>query len=66
MTAEQKRGFQEACYDQNSIDELLEGLKSMSADQTDIADWNITATEWRAAIADALSDMIDDLKVQIK
>jgi hypothetical protein len=65
MTAEQKDKFQEACYDQNSIDELLEGLKAMSADKIDMNEWSITATEWREALASALKDLIEGLRAEI-
>lgn len=48
-------GFAEACYDQNSVEQLEEALRMRAADKTDCAEWRITPTEWRAAIAEALA-----------
>lgn len=48
------RGFAEACSDQNSVQDLLEGLKMKKADRSDMAAWGITASEWRTAIREAL------------
>ena len=50
----QLTGFAEACYDTNSIAELEAALKQRAADKTDCQTWNITPTQWRAAIAEAL------------
>ena len=46
-------GFAAACYDQNTIGELIEALAG-PCDTTDCAEWEIDEKEWRAAIAAAL------------
>jgi predicted Zn-ribbon and HTH transcriptional regulator len=50
----QLTGFAEACFDTNSVPELIEGLLERSADKTDCKQWNITPTQWREAIKQAL------------
>ena len=47
--------FAEACYDQNSIDELEDALKG-DADKTDMENWGVTAEEWREQIELALAE----------
>ena len=47
-------GFAEACFNDNSIDELVEGLRMRAADSTDCKNWDITSTQWRRAIISAL------------
>lgn len=47
------KGFAEACYDQNSVNELAECL-SAEADQGDMETWDIDAEEWKEAIEQAL------------
>lgn len=47
-------GFAEACYDQNSVAELLDAYLRRRADAVDCSEWRITPTEWRAAIREAL------------
>jgi hypothetical protein len=58
-------GFAEACYDQNHVSELVEALGEPASD-TDIANWDIDADEWRGAIEQALlakafDEIYDDL-----
>lgn len=65
MTQENQDAFKEACYDMNSIDELIKGLARMSADKTDMKTWNITATEWRNALSGALCGRIEDLRAEM-
>lgn len=48
-------GFAEACYDDNSIDELTEALDLRAADKTDCENWDIKPREWRLSIRLALS-----------
>jgi hypothetical protein len=48
-------GFAEACFNDNSIDELREALKQRSADKTDCENWGITPTQWRESIEAALA-----------
>lgn len=57
-------GFAEACYDMNSIDELIQGLTQ--ADETDMAAWGLDEEEYKSAIEQALlakayDDLYDDL-----
>jgi hypothetical protein len=58
---EKNNGFAEACYNDNSITELLEGLKQPAADETDCKTWSITPTEWREAIIKALNAKVANL-----
>lgn len=51
--------FAEACYDANSIIELEEVLLN-DADEGDMAQWNITADDWREQIALALTEKRKD------
>ena len=46
-------GFAEACYDQNSTDELIESLK-LGADKTDCKTWGIDDDQWQEAVKTAL------------
>jgi hypothetical protein len=48
-------GLAEAAYDNNDIFELVEALRSRSANKTDCDNWGISPRQWRTAIADALS-----------
>jgi hypothetical protein len=47
-------GFAEACFNENSVDELCEALKS-GFDTTDCRNWKINETEWYESIINALS-----------
>lgn len=51
-------GFAEACFNQNSVQELRACLKMKSADKTDCETWRITPTQWRAAIKQALKEKL--------
>ena len=53
--------FTDACYDQNSLDELVEALENPTSSATDRAYWNITQKQWRQAIANALRQRVTDL-----
>ena len=53
-------GFAEACYDTNSVAELEEALKQQHADLVDCAAWDITPTQWRAEISEALAAKLAD------
>lgn len=53
-------GFAEACYDTNSVRELLDALQEGGADSTSCADWKITAAESYAAMEEALACKISD------
>jgi hypothetical protein len=55
-------GFAEACYNQNSIDDLIECLEGPHADRADCDEWKLSHQEWREAIADALRGKVADLK----
>lgn len=56
----QCKAFAEACYNQNSIEEL-ESLYSV--DETDCEEWEISVDEWCVAIAAALHDKKADLEI---
>lgn len=47
------QGFSEACYDQNSIEELVTALNS-DADEGDCKTWNLDDDEWKEAVKQAL------------
>ena len=47
-------GFAAACYNDNSVSELIEALESRAADKTDCENWGITPSQWRAEIRNAL------------
>ena len=50
-------GFSEACFDQNSEDELRSALNG-DADETDCDNWGITPEQWRESIEAALAARI--------
>ena len=47
-------GFAEACYNENSVDELIEGL-STGFDKRDGEVWGINESQWYDSIINALS-----------
>lgn len=51
--------FAEACYNQNSVQQLVEGLTD-DADQSDMIQWNLNEQQWRDQIKLALAEMLDD------
>lgn len=55
--------FAEACYDQNSLQELKFSLKG-AADETDLLTWNLTEAEWREALKIAIIAMEQDISVE--
>jgi len=50
----QLTGFAEACFDTNSVQELIEALLEQSADKEDCKQWGITPIQWRESIKRAL------------
>ncbi len=57
----QDNTFAAACYDQNSIAELEEALRD-GPDQTDMETWNLSETEWKEQIEEALAAKRADLE----
>jgi hypothetical protein len=55
--------FAEACYDQNSLNELKFTLTD-AADETDMKIWNLTEAEWREALKIAIIAMEKDISVE--
>ena len=51
-------GFAEACFDCNSIDELINALLDGVADRKDCDRWNITEKEWLHDVKDALECLL--------
>ena len=51
-------GFAGACYDMNTVEDLVEALQQRAADKTDCKNWNITPAQWRRAIKEALETKI--------
>lgn len=54
-------GFAEACYDTNTFEDLISALESRTADKGDCKQWNLTPTQWRYAIGQALRTKINTL-----
>ena len=55
--------FAEACYNQNSLNELKFSLKG-AADETDLLTWNLTEAEWREALKIAIIAMEQGVSVE--
>jgi hypothetical protein len=53
-------GFAEACYNTNTIEELIEALAS-GPDPIDMQDWNLTPELWTEAVKTALLERIKDI-----
>ncbi len=56
-------GFAEACYNDNSIFELMKPHAPINADATDCREWDITAEQWTEAIDQALAAKQFDILV---
>lgn len=54
------RAFAEACYDTNSIEDLLEPSEDSAADKTDLENWQIDESQWHIACHAALNDLLHD------
>ncbi|SFB80447.1 hypothetical protein SAMN05660443_0233 [Marinospirillum celere] len=48
--------FAEACYNQNSLDELLEAYFDAEADQSDCESWGIDEQKWMDSIEKAMGE----------
>jgi hypothetical protein len=57
--------FAAACYDQKSIEDLIEALSMKRADKSECKNWNLTPTEWRAEIELALKAKINTLRSEL-
>jgi len=55
-------GFAAACYNSNTIEDMLEAL---SMDAKDRSQWELTPSAWRENIRDALSLMLWDIVEEI-
>ena len=55
----QDNTFAAACYNDNSIDELEQALID-GPDETDMAGWGLSESEWREQIELALAEMRAD------
>lgn len=60
MESLKQNTFAEACYNQNSINELKIAL-SEEPDETDMRTWNITPIEWYEQIMLALAARREDI-----
>jgi len=60
MTHIESNTFAEACYNQNTIDELKQALNE-EADQSDMLEWKIDASTWHAQIKLALAAKLENL-----
>jgi hypothetical protein len=58
ITDTNTRAFAEACYDQNSLEELRQTF--CPGDERTIADWSITESQWGEAVAAALFERLED------
>ena len=58
----QAREFAEACYNQNSLKELISGIHSyeqtLEADAKDMETWQLTEPQWFQAIKTAAADKV--------
>lgn len=59
-------GFAEACYEQNTTDELRDALAQGSADAADCQEWGISASEWRASIEAALATRLNEARTDAR
>ena len=59
MTDIAENTFAEACYNENSIKDLETALAG-DPDKLDMAEWNLTAYEWRDQIKMAISALRED------
>lgn len=55
---ENTKAFAVACYDMNTLAELLEARKGMEADAVDMRTWGLTETQWIEAIEAALYEQL--------
>lgn len=53
--------FAEACYNQNSVYELISALAQVHADHADMEQWNLTPEKWRENVAFALRVKLAEL-----
>jgi len=56
---EKTRAFADACYSQNTLDELSYALTE-PADKTDCQEWGLTPYQWKNAIRTALMERMED------
>lgn len=61
----QENTFAAACYDQNSLEELIEALNSTDADESDCKNWGISAQEWKNQIVLAIKEKLEDAENEI-
>lgn len=54
------QGFAEACYDQNTIEDLKAAHAAGDADESDMEAWDISPQGWRDAIEAALAAKLED------
>lgn len=55
----QENTFAEACYNQNSIEELEAALQGQ-ANAADMKEWDLTEEQWREQISIALQELKED------
>lgn len=55
----QENTFAEACYNQNSIEEL-EAAINQDPDETDMREWDLSGDEWREQIEIAIAALKED------
>ena len=51
--------FAAACYEQNSMSELLEALEN-GPDATDMKEWGLSESEWKEQIQLAIDELYKD------
>ncbi len=64
MNIIQPDSFAEACYNQNSLTNLMDALKQ-SVDKSDCTAWGISEQEWRKSIEIAISNKLADQNKEI-
>lgn len=55
----QENTFAEACYNQNTIEQLEDALKS-PADETDMREWGLSESEYFDEIKTAIAELKED------
>ena len=60
------REFADQCESMNSCEDLIEGLLETKTDSNDRDEWELSATEYRRALAVALVNKIATLKEDLK
>jgi len=56
------KAFSEACYNDNSLEELIGLVEKGTVDKTDCETWHITPDQWRKAVNAACFALKEDAR----